>query len=99
MAQLILDTNIAKDENFDEDNQLDNEDILNYRGCFHNEPDDFEQKYYEYGAHFPYEYICKKLELLCHTLMRDEDIIEYNDHEYNHNQGKIALTNIRSSNK
>ena len=41
------------------------DDIYNYKGYFvENEQDEEEKKFYEYGAHFPYEKLCQRLELI-----------------------------------
>ena len=48
-------------------NHLENDNKLeNYKGVFFN--NDQELKYFESGAHFPYEHICSYLESLIKTL-------------------------------
>jgi hypothetical protein len=37
------------------------DDLNNYKGVFHNEEEP-EERYYEHGAHFPYQILCRKLE-------------------------------------
>lgn len=58
MAQLLLEDNIPKTDDSDEEVI---EDLTNYKGVFHDEEEP-EQRYYEYGAHFPYDLLCYKLD-------------------------------------
>ena len=68
MAQLLLDENF--DKNYDESRDeidINNEDILNYKGYFlENEEEEEEEeiKYFEFGAHFPYKFLYQKLEII-----------------------------------
>jgi peptide subunit release factor RF-3 len=41
----------------------------NFKGIYYNDND--EQKYYEYGAHFPYRELCYRLEKIVITLNPD----------------------------
>ena len=58
------------DDFFDEDEESNEnidvkDDIYNYKGYFvENEQDEEEKKFYEYGAHFPYEKLYQRLELI-----------------------------------
>lgn len=67
MAQIILDENFENnyDESYDEID-INNDDILNYKGYFieNEDEEEEEQKYFEYGAHFPYKFLYQKLEIL-----------------------------------
>lgn len=66
MAELVLDPNFHNNDYSEEDIDLNNKDMLNYRGYF-NENDNNEEeepKYFEHGAHFPYYFLYQKLEIL-----------------------------------
>ena len=66
MAELVLDPNFNNNDYSEEDIDLNNKDMLNYRGYF-NENDNNEEeepKYFEHGAHFPYYFLYQKLEIL-----------------------------------
>ena len=58
------------DDFFDEDEESNEnidvkDDIYNYKGYFvENEQDEEEKKFYEFGAHFPYEKLCQRLEII-----------------------------------
>ena len=58
------------DDFFDEDEESNEnidvkDDIYNYKGYFvENEQDEEEKKFYEFGAHFPYEQLCQRLEII-----------------------------------
>lgn len=82
MAQLLLNNNIVIDSDFEEDNNVDNEELLNYRGHFYNEEE--QERYFEYGAHFPYEYVCQMLEIIKETR---ENFNKYNSEPV---EGKIS---------
>lgn len=66
MSQLILVNNLERKD--DSDNDLLEQDniqgIKNYKGIFGYDDSDEEQRYYEYGAHFPYKWLCERLEEL-----------------------------------
>jgi hypothetical protein len=65
MSQLLINDIIPKQEEPDEDSN--DEDLNNFKGVFYND-DDSEQRYYDYGAHFPYELLCFKLEEIVKNL-------------------------------
>jgi hypothetical protein len=58
------------DDFFDEDEESNEnidvkDDIYNYKGYFvENEQDEEEKKFYEFGAHFSYEQLCQRLEII-----------------------------------
>jgi hypothetical protein len=66
MTQLLLDQKLEKMDDSDNDD-MDEDKLNNYRGCFANE-DEPEERYFENGAHFPYKTLCKKLEVIYKTL-------------------------------
>ena len=48
-----------------EEIDFDNKDLFNYKGYFvENDIEDIEPKFFEYGAHFSYKELCKRLEIL-----------------------------------
>ena len=48
-----------------EEIDFDNKDLFNYKGYFvENDIEDIEPKFFEYGAHFSYQELCKRLEIL-----------------------------------
>ena len=52
-------------------------DIFNYKGYFiENEEEEEEPKYYEHGAHFQYQELCKILEILRKNQMKKETVKE-----------------------
>ena len=65
---LVLDDNFDKNLNESDDEiDVNNDNILNYKGYFlENEEEEEEevQIYFEYGAHFPYNFLYQKLEIL-----------------------------------
>ena len=67
MAKMLIDENFENnyDESYDEID-INNDDILNYKGYFieNEDEEEEEQKYFEYGAHFPYKFLYQKLEIL-----------------------------------
>lgn len=70
MAQLFLDEDIPR-LNDSEDDMLaqQEENGINYKGQYGNEePDEEEQKYFEYGAHFSYANMVERLEQILETL-------------------------------
>ena len=67
MSQLILDQNLERKEDSEEEDPSDQENINkinNYKGIFGNEESEEEQRYFEYGSHFPYNWMCERLEEL-----------------------------------
>jgi hypothetical protein len=66
MSQLILDQNLERKDDSDEDllEQDYIQGINNYKGIFGHEDSEEEQRYFEYGAHFPFKWICERLEEL-----------------------------------
>jgi hypothetical protein len=66
MTQLLLDNQIYKKDDSDNE-EMDEGDLNNYKGYFHNE-DEPEERYFEYGAHFPYKILYNKLEKLLRTV-------------------------------
>jgi len=58
------------DDFFDEEEESNEnidvkDDIYNYKGYFvENEQEEEEKKFYEFGAHFPYEQLCQRLEII-----------------------------------
>jgi hypothetical protein len=67
MSQLIVNNNIEKLEDSDDEDlieQNNNNNLNNYKGIFGNDESEEEQRYFEYGAHFPYKWLCQRLEEL-----------------------------------
>lgn len=67
MSQLLVDQNIEKHEDSEDDDVIERDNIFklnNYKGIFNNEESDGEQRYFEHGAHFPYKWLCMRLEEL-----------------------------------
>ena len=67
MAKMFLDENF--ENNYDESGDeidINYDDVLNYKGYFieNEDEEEEEQKYFEYGAHFPYKFLYQKLEIL-----------------------------------
>jgi hypothetical protein len=103
MTQLVLDNNLIK---FDESGcDIINEDNFNnYRGYFHGE-EETDEKYFEYGAHFPYKYLCKKLEEIlqylspnrkvCSPMKTDLNFRKVNESK---SKGKISRNNVFNKN-
>jgi hypothetical protein len=61
MSKLVVDeVQVGNDSEAD---LLDGDGLNNYKGYFHNEQEP-EERYYEYGAHFPYKVLQTKLEEL-----------------------------------
>jgi hypothetical protein len=96
MAQIILDENF--ENNYDDsDFDINNNNILNYKGYFleNEEEENEEPKYYEFGAHFPYKYLYQKLEILKEE--REEEEIKNKikeEKEYEKNKENNTLQNI-----
>lgn len=68
MAQLLLGNNIDIKDDSDADDNINNQDDMNnYRGYFHNEEEP-EERYFEWGAHFPYLELCRKLDEVMRSL-------------------------------
>ena len=68
---LIVPANFGNYSQSSDDIQINQGDIFNYRGYFvdrnqhgDNDDDDDTQKFYEFGAHFPYYFLVQKLEIL-----------------------------------
>jgi isochorismate synthase EntC len=66
-----------------EDNIAEEDNILQYKGIFYNE--DAEQKFYEHGAHFKFQDLCKRLQLIAQS--RDKENMEINANK-NHSRNK-----------
>ena len=70
------------DDFFDEDEESNEnidvkDDIYNYKGFFvENEQEEEEKKFYEYGAHFPYEQLCQRLELISKERKQNQKELE-----------------------
>ena len=66
MAEVVLDPNFQNESYSDDDIDINNNDLLNYRGYFQNndDNDEDEPKYFEHGAHFPYYFLYQKLEII-----------------------------------
>ena len=63
MTQLLLSENLCLNENSDcEEIQDIIENAENYKGIYHNDEEEESEKYFEGGAHFPYETLYFKLE-------------------------------------
>jgi hypothetical protein len=65
MVKLVIDE--IKIHSDSETDIVDQENLANYKGYFHNE-EESEEKYYEFGAHFPYKTLFSKLEKLKKSL-------------------------------
>jgi hypothetical protein len=52
------------DEDFSNENIDVKDDIYNYKGYFVENEEEEEKKFYEFGAHFPYKYLCHQLEII-----------------------------------
>ena len=59
MAELYTENETESNPDIDVKN-----DIFNYKGYFVENEEDEEKKFYEFGAHFPYIYLCKRLEMI-----------------------------------
>ena len=59
MANYFFDEEEESNENIDVKN-----DIYNYKGYFVENEEEEEKKFYEFGAHFPYIYLYKRLEII-----------------------------------
>ena len=59
MADYFFDEEEESNENIDVKN-----DIYNYKGYFVENEEEEEKKFYEFGAHFPYLYLYKRLEII-----------------------------------
>ena len=66
-----------------------NQKIENYKGYFFN--NDQELKYFESGAHFPFEYICSKLDSLIKTLSPERRGTLMRNNNNSHSNGKKFL--------
>ena len=62
MALLLLDDNVKVHDVDDEDMLANPDEVNNYKGMYQNDDDEQEQKYFEFGAHFPYDVLCRKLD-------------------------------------
>jgi hypothetical protein len=69
MAQLLLNDDLKILENSDDDMFADADNINNYKGMYQNDDEEeTDEKYYEFGAHFPHQLICEKLEEMIRCL-------------------------------
>jgi hypothetical protein len=62
MAQLLLDDNVKMQDLDDEDMLANPDEVNNYKGMYQNDDDESEQKYFEFGAHFAYDVLYRRLE-------------------------------------
>jgi hypothetical protein len=64
MPQLIVGNNLEKLEDSEEEDLIENHNLNNYKGILGNDESEEEQRYFEYGAHFSYKWLCERLEEL-----------------------------------
>lgn len=99
MAELVLDPNFNNNDYSEEDIDINNKDMLNYRGYF-NENDNNEEeepKYFEHGAHFPYYFLYQKLEILKQQQEESEQVQHTNLIEktnMNHKRSRNRNNNV-----
>jgi hypothetical protein len=72
MAENFFD---EESNNNEDDNTDENNDIYNYKGYFA-ENEDEEKKFYEFGAHFSYKLLYKKLEILAQQREKEQKELE-----------------------
>ena len=72
MAEYFFDEESSNNE---DDNTEGNNDIYNYKGYFA-ENEDEEKKFYEFGAHFSYKLLYKKLEILAQQREKEQKELE-----------------------
>jgi hypothetical protein len=93
MANFVLDGNFHNFENVDNDDiDGDINDIYEYKGYFleNNIDDDEEDKFYEFGAHFPYSFLYQKLEILAQNRkVEEENLKERNKNMKENNENNI----------
>ncbi len=51
-------------------------DIYNYKGYFVENEEEEEKKFFEFGAHFPYKYLCQKLEIIAKEREEEQKELE-----------------------
>ena len=65
------------DEDSENNDDLDNNhDMDNYKGYFVENEDDEEKQFYEFGAHFPYKYLYKELEIIAKEREEEQKNLE-----------------------
>ena len=86
---------------FDEDEES-NEDIevkddgYNYKGYFVENEEEEEKKFYEFGAHFPYKYLCQRLEIIAKEREEQQKELEKKLKEKEIKDSQKANENIKS---
>jgi hypothetical protein len=76
-------------------------DIFNYKGYFVENEEDEEKKFYEFGAHFPYKYLYKRLEIIAKEREEEQKELEKKLKEkeakesHNTNENLKSKDNIR----
>ena len=65
MSHFLFDNDLNENlDSLDYEIDIDNADIMNYKGYFVENEEEEEQKFFEYGAHFPYKLLYYQLEYL-----------------------------------
>lgn len=102
MNKLLLDDNIEKvDDSENED--MDEEELINYKGYFANEEEP-EERYFEYGAHFKYKTLYQKLDEIIKTLSpsrTEKEIVfkKITDTKINKDRNNVIKRQIESNNR
>lgn len=73
MAQLVLQEHLKLVEDSDDEMMADPEEVNNYKGMYQNEEEEPEQRYFEFGAHFPYQLLYQKLKEIEKERARSEE--------------------------
>ena len=93
MANIVLNENINNFENEDNDDiDTDINDIYEYKGYFleNNIDEEEDEKFYEFGAHFPYLFLYQKLEILAQMRKEEEENLkEKNNSMKENNENNI----------
>ena len=93
MANIVLNENINNFENEDNDAiDTDINDIYEYKGYFleNNIDEEEDEKFYEFGAHFPYLFLYQKLEILAQMRKEEEENLkEKNNSMKENNENNI----------
>lgn len=71
MAQLIVDKNLEYKNESDSESEENQEILENYKGIFYNDEEPREE-FHECGAHFSYQDICQKLEIIKNNQSNNE---------------------------
>lgn len=66
MSPFVLEPNLCNKED-SEENVAQGEEVNNYKGLFYGDQEE-EERYFDYGAHFPYKELCRRLEKVVATL-------------------------------